>query len=253
MTGCSTWNVISAGPSRQYLKQSDLLLGAPTVTINRAIDVVDSGIHVDFAMFADPPQHLSTIIDFQKYLVPPIQVWCPRPSIIAENGVLQLLDMPTLWEPFLGASVGIRLTETGTVEGDRPGMKRHLFALLSALERVMKFRPTKVRVLCADMMGSWAPGLSEEECEAHQSVLEQVRRQIGMTQQRINETKGRDQSAVVLRENLQKHHDELLKGGDPIKFKRWEHERKHLKGLERKALEVGCTFEWCSPKEAITA
>lgn len=253
MTDCRSWNVISAGPSRQYLKQTDLLVGAPTVTVNRAIDVVDRGINVEFAMFADPPEHLSKILDLGKYLVPPIQVWCPRPQIIHENSVLQLVDMVSLWEPFLGASVGIRTTPTGTVEGDRPGMKRHIFALLAALERVMMFRPKRVRVLCADMMGGWADGLNEEECEMHQSVLEQVRRQISAVQKRIAESKGKDQAALVMRQDMELHHAELMKQGDPIRFKRWEHERRHLKGLEKKANELGCTFEWCSPKEAITA
>lgn len=248
-----SWNVVSGGPSRAYLKQHDLLNDAPVVTVNRAVDVVDRGIVVDFAMFADPPTGLASVVDFEKYLRPPIQLWCPRPCIIQHNGVLQILDIVTQWEPFLPASVGIRTTPFGQVPSPDGKTQRFIFALLGALERVLMFRPERVRVLCADMMGSWAPGMSEEECEMHQSQLEQAKREVSLAQKRVTETKGRDKTAEVQRDVAQATVNDLLKLGDPLKFKRWEHERFQLKELEKRANERGCTFEWVTPREVAIA
>lgn len=246
------WNVISGGPSREHLTQLDLIEEAPVVTINRAIDVTDKGIGVDFAMFADPPSHVVPNLKLEKYLTPPLQVWCPRSNLLREGGVLQLLDFVTLWEPFLPASIGVRTTPTGTVDTEDPTTRRHGFALLMALERIMLFRPERVRVLCADMMGSWAPGLTEEECEMHQSELEQYKRQLSSAQKQLNASGGKNKTYEVMRDNLQVMLNELLAKGNPGKFKRWAHERRHLKELEARAKLVGCEFEWRSPK-AITA
>ena len=247
------WNIVSGGPSRTYLRQHDLIPDAPVVTVNRAVDIVDRGIGVDFAMFADPPQGLSKVLDLEKYLRPPIQVWCPRPCILHHNGVMQILDNVTQWEPFLPASVGIRTTPFGQVVAADGKTHRFIFALLGALERVLMFRPERVRILCADMMGSWAPGMTEEECEMQQSQLEQARREVATAQKRVNETKGRDRAAEVQRDVAQDKVNELMKLGDPLRFKRWEHERFQLKELEKRALEKGCRFEWVTPKEVAIA
>jgi hypothetical protein len=161
------WNVISGGPSRAYLTEADLIPDSPVVSINRAIDVMERGIRVDFAAFADPPTHLIGAFKLDKYLVPPIQVWVPRAGFYQHNGKLQLHDVVTLWEPHLGASVGIRTMPFGTVPG-KGGVQRFLFCLLAALERVMMFRPETVRILCADMMGTWDAGKTEAECEKQQ-------------------------------------------------------------------------------------
>lgn len=244
--------MISAGPSRAYIRQSDLLPDSPVVTVNRAIDVTDHGIQVDFAMFADPPGRLAEVIDLGKYIRPPIQVWCPRPTLFPHNGVTQIFDMVTLWEPFLPASVGIRTTPFGTVPAGE-GVNRFLFALLGCLERVMMFNPNRVRVISADMMGSWAPGMTEAECEMHQSQLEQHKREVSEAQKKLSASKGRDKSAEVMRDQAQARVNELLRKGDPHKFKRWEHERRHLKELEKRAEGVGCKFEWVTPKKVALA
>jgi hypothetical protein len=251
-TTTKVWNIISGGPSREYLRPSDILPDGPVVSINRAIDVIDQGVSVDFACFADPPNAIYGLMELEKYIQPPMQVWCPRPALYNNNGRLTVHDMVTLWEPFLPASVGIRTTPFGTVDG-AGGVKRYLFCLLAALERVMMFRPEVVRVLCADMMGSWAPGLSEEECEMHQSQLEQARRDLGRLQKRVVETRGTDPGAVAERDNMQAFLNDLQKKGDPQIFKRWEHERMQLKELEKRASKVGARFEWVSPKQAILA
>lgn len=244
--------MISGGPSREFLTQGDLIPECPVVTVNRAIDIIDRGIVVDFCMFADSPVHLMKHHDLAKYLVPPIQVWCPRSAVIPDAGVIQLLDMVPLWEPYLPASVGIRTTPFGVVQG-LDGVKRYMFGLLAALERILMFRPKKVRVLCADMMGPWAPGMTEADCEMQQSKLEQHRRALGAVQRRINESKGKDQTALIMRGSLQGEINELLKTGDPIKFKRWAHEREQLKALQARAAEVGTEFEYKTPGAVVMA
>jgi hypothetical protein len=247
------WNVVSGGPSREFLTKGDLLPDAPVVTVNRSIDIVDKGINVDFACFADPPNAIVKQLGLDRYLVPPIQVWCPRPAIYPHNGMPAIHDMVSLWEPFLPASVGIRTVPFGTVTTSDGQTKRYMFCLLAAIERVMMFRPERVRILCADMMGSWAPGMSEEECEMHQSQLEQCKRDLSRAQKRVNDTKGEDIRYVVERDTIQKSLDELLKLGNPHVFKRWAHERHQLKELEKRAKEVGATFEYVTPKQGILA
>lgn len=163
----ASWNVISGGPSREYVRVDDLIPNSPVVTINRAIDVVEHGIHVDFAMFSDPPTNIVKQFNLQKYLMPPIQVWCPRAAIWQGPKNIILHDVASLWEPFLPASVGVRTTPFGTVQADG-STKRYMFSLLAALERILMFRPSVVRILCADMMGTWAHGMTEEQCEKQQ-------------------------------------------------------------------------------------
>jgi hypothetical protein len=234
------------------LTRADLIDECPVVTVNRAIDVIDHGITVDFCMFADSPVHLMKHFDLARHLVPPIQLWCPRSAIIPDAGVIQLIDMVPLWEPYLPASVGIRTTPFGVVQG-MDGVKRYMFGLLAAIERVLMFRPKKVRILCADMMGPWAAGLTEAECEMQQSKLEQHRRSLGNVQKKINESKGKDQTALLMRNSLQGEINELLKTGDPVKFKRWEHEREQLKALEARAKEIGVEFEYRTPQAVLMA
>ena len=232
------------------MQKSDLIPDAPLVTVNRAVDISDRGFVVDFAAFADGPSIISRVLDIERYLKPPIQLWCPRSATFHDNGVMNWLDMVSQWEPYLPASVGIRTTPFGIVH--TPGKtSRYVFCLLATLERVLMFRPEVVRILCADMMGSWAPGLTEEECEMHQSKLEEVKRRIGEAQKRLTESKGKDKASEVVRDNLNVELQKLLKDGDPHKFERWKHERLHLQELEKRANIAGTKFEWKIP--AVTA
>lgn len=252
-TKIEAWNVVSAGPSMAFIEPSDLIPDQPVVSINRSIKIIDRGINVDFACFADPPSAIVGVFGLEKYLVPPIQVWCPRSALYMDCGLQIWHDMVTLWEPFLPASVGIRTTPFGTVTAADGKTKRYLFCLLAALERVMMFRPKKVRILCADMMGSWAPGLTEEECEMHQSLLEQARRDLSRAQKRVNETKGQNPAFVAQRDLAQRDVEELQKRGDPGIFKRWEHERLQIREIEKRANATGCEFEFVTPKQVILA
>jgi hypothetical protein len=251
MRDAKEWNVISGGPSRKYVTQYDLIQNCPVVTVNRSIDVIDRGIVVDFAMFCDPPNRVVPDLDVAKYLIPPIQVWCPQPVVMPQNGVMQLFDMVSLWEPYLPASVGIRTTPFGLVDGD-DGVKRHQFSLLGALERVLMFRPERVRLISADMMGSWAPGMTETECEEHQSLLSQAQRELSRAQKAVNESRGKDVRATTMRDHSAAMVNEIKKRGDPGIFKRWAYERVQLKKLEQRANGVGCVFEYHTP-EVVTA
>jgi hypothetical protein len=246
------FNLISGGPSRIHLAKEDLIPDSPVVTINRALDVVERGIQVDFAMFADGPDAMVNQLGLGKYIKPPLQVWVPRSAIFPDNGVLNHYDMPSMWEPFLPMSVGLRVTPFGFV-GGLDGRMRHQFAALAALERMMMFRPSTIRVLCADMIGGWVPGRSEEECEVIQSNLEQNKKNLGLAQRRVNESKGNDKTAVIVRDNLQKVVDELEKSGDWGKFRRWEHERHALKEFTKRAEVNGCKVEFKAPGKVVTA
>lgn len=87
----------------------------------------------------------------------------------------------------------------------------------------------------------------------HQSQLEQAKRQLSASQKRVNETRGQDKAAVIQRDDTQTLLSELQKRGDPGVFKRWEHERRQLKELEKRANEVGAQFEYYTPKGAVLA
>jgi hypothetical protein len=243
--------VISGGPSRKHITQADLLPESPVVTVNRAIDVVDLGITVDFACFADPPAHIYKLMGLERYLVPPIQVWVPRPAMYKHNDMPAFHDMVSLWEPFLPASVGIRTTPFGTVKCEDGESTRYFFCLLAALLRVTMFKPEAIRIISADMMGSWEAGMSEEECERRQSDLEQARKELGSVQRHINETRGRDPQSIQLREELRVSIKEMEKLGPPEGFRRWQHERFQLKGFQAHYEKFGVKIEWVSPKSAV--
>jgi len=235
------------------LTHSDLLEGAPVVTVNRAIEVIDQGITVDFACFADPPQHIFKLMGLERYLQPPIQVWCPRPAMYTHNNMPAYHDMVSMWEPFLPASVGIRTTPFGTVMCEDGKSSRYFFCLLAALLRVTMFKPDRIRILCADMMGSWEAGKSEEECEQRQSDIEQCRKELGNIQKHVNATRGRDQAAIRQRDQLRMDLQELEKLGPKEGFRRWAHERFQLKGFQKRMEENGCAIEWVSPRGLVLA
>lgn len=246
------FNLVSGGPSRVHLTNEDLIPESPVVTVNRAIDIMDRGIQVDFAMFADGPTAMVGQLGLQKYLNPPLQVWVPRSALYHENGVMNHLDMVSQWEPYLPMSVGVRVTPFGFV-GGLDGKLRHQFAVLAALERMMMFKPSKIRILCADMLGTWVPGKTEEECEVIQSQLEQFRRNLGDAQKRVNDSKGKDMTAVIMRDDLQKTVAAIEATGDVHRFKRWEHERHALREFRKRATEKGCEVEMVTPAAAVLA
>jgi hypothetical protein len=247
---CKAWNVISGGPSRKFIAQADLISDSPVVTVNRAIDVIDQGITVDFAAFADPPSRIFELMHLDRYLQPPIQVWCPRPAVYLHNNVPNIHDEVSMWEPFLPASVGIRTMPFGTIPAE-DGSSRFMFCFLAALERVMMFRPKMIRIFGADMMGSWIHGKTEEECEALQSDLEHARKELGSLQQQLNATRGRNPDIVIARDTVMQKINELQRGGDPGIFKRWRHERSALRAFQAKAGAHGCQFEYVTPKGAV--
>lgn len=245
MSDTDVWNVISGGPSRKHLRASDLVNNAPVVTVNRAIDVIDNGITVDFAMFADSPEALVDQLGLRKYLVPPIQIWCPRPAILPAAGGVAFFDMVSRWEPFLPASVGIRTTPQGQLpDGDKT---RYIFSLCAALERVLMFRPSRIRIISADMAGSWVPGMTEEECEMHQSELSECSRGLAKAQEMLEKSGGKDPAARAARDTYVHRVDHARRQNDPGVFKRWEYERRQLKVLEARANGVGCAFEYRTP------
>ena len=177
MIQASDWNLVAAGESRRRLKPEHLLPDSPVVTVNRAIDILDLGLPVNFAAFADGPGGVWGPLGLEKYALanPTLQLWVSLRHVTQKREMtpgdpLTAVDVPgppllALWDRTLPASVGVRVLPHGNVEDSRrPGIWRHAFTTLCALERIWMFRPKKVRILCADMAGSWIPGLSEEEC-----------------------------------------------------------------------------------------
>lgn len=219
-----TWNVVSAGPSRKDLRSEHLIAGAPTVTVNRAIDIVENGIRVDFAAFSDGPEGCWKPHNLERfiYIQPHIQLWVtariigrkvtihdlpdlrgqtPGPDFLGliskflpAVATLALVDLATkanagltkdveitvpavsmtrLWERELPLCTGLRELPIGSaadVHDDK--VYRWAFTLLSALERIWTFEPKLVRILCADMAGSWIPEKSEAECIEAQKGLD---------------------------------------------------------------------------------
>jgi hypothetical protein len=228
------WNLVSAGPSRERLKIEHLLEG-PVVTVNRAVDIVDLGIPVHFAAFADGPRAIWEPLGLEKYIRPGMQVWCslrqvsqkikvdrparmrkgvPNPAFL--KTAMKVLPKPAmdtlaslagkylmepadsfeveapgafvlqLWDAILPASVGVRVLPHGYVQDvDHPTATRHAFTTICALQRIFMYRPEKVRILCADMAGSWIPGETEEQC------MERERRKVvdGKSQAVLNRWK----------------------------------------------------------------
>lgn len=261
------WNLISAGPSLERLKPEHLIEGAPTVTVNRAISVIERGIKVHFAAFADGPSGYWTPLGLERYLrmEPSLQLWVtlrpvtqkvtiyrkarwkpnmepphfmkdflkncmkilPWPvdkafTAMVEKYFLQKeerfqIDAPGpplayLWDKELPAITGIRVLPHGPlIDVHDKKTTREAFTTYCALDRIWMFKPKLVRILCCDMVGSWIPGKSEEECAA----LEQ---------------------------------EKVTAGKTPAALDRWAHERHHLLEAARLAKEkIGADVEWVSP------
>lgn len=175
-----SWNVVAAGHSREHLRPEHFLDG-PVVSINRAIDIVDRGLRVDFAAFSDGPQGCWEPLGLEKHLRPGMQVWA---SLKPTNRIIPKGDIKTnvsndivlpgggppiawLWDRALPIFCGLRFIPPGNCEdAEKPRTYRIAFTTLCVLKRIWDFKPKKVRILCSDMKGSWIAGLTEEECRA---------------------------------------------------------------------------------------
>jgi hypothetical protein len=175
------WTLVSAGPSRAHLRPEHFLDG-PIVTVNRAIDIVERGLHVDFAAFADGPGGENvpggcwTSCNLERFWSPGMQLWVTlrpvemkaRAKDSTEDMVVPGPPMALMWDMKLPASIGLRFMPIGNVQdSENPKVYRHAFTTLCALMRIRQFKPKRVRILCADMAGAWHPGMSEEECHKH--------------------------------------------------------------------------------------
>lgn len=140
----------------------------------------------------------------QKYLMEPadsFEIDAPGPHVLQ------------LWDAVLPASVGVRVLPHGYVQDvDRPTATRHAFTTICALQRIFMFRPRKVRILCADMAGSWIPGETEEQC---------------MERERMKVADGKSQAVL----------------------NRWKHERVSMeRAIEMYRKNVGpVEVEWVNP------
>lgn len=261
------WNLVCAGPSMVHLRPEHLIPNCPVVTVNRAIQIMDQGIKVHFAAFADGPGGCWQTCDLERYIYrdPTVQLWVTLRTVsqsvevrrkarwkkggfgpnvkhlldsvmkvipdFAHKSVTKVVEKffmhpedrffvdapgPTLaflWDRELPACIGIRVLPHGDlldVHDRRVG--RQAFTSYCALDRIWMFKPKKIRILCADMMGTWIEGKTEEEC----ADLEALK---------------------------------VTDGKSLCKLDRWAHERYHMQECVKLGQEkFGAEVEWITPQ-----
>jgi hypothetical protein len=158
------------------LTAADLIPGAPVVTVNRAMTIVERGLTVDFAAFADGPGGAWQLCNLEKLWTPAIVLWVSmRPVMqkVTPPGSDKEVEVPgppliKFWDRALPASAGFRLLPWGDIRDEAtPEIMRAAFTTFCAFRRILEFSPKKIRILCMDMAGSWIEGMSEEECHAY--------------------------------------------------------------------------------------
>jgi hypothetical protein len=95
------WNLISGGPSLLRLELAHLLPFRPVVTVNRAISVIDRGIKVNFAAFADAPSGCWIPLNLERYLHmdPSIQIWASLRPVTQQVTVYRKAEWKRGMEP----------------------------------------------------------------------------------------------------------------------------------------------------------
>lgn len=243
------FNIISAGPSRAYLKASDLLQHTEeqpvaTCTVNRALDVVERGIEVDFAAFVDGPQRIWDGMDYKRFWKPGMILWIALHAIDA-------------WENATTASQAFKPLPMGQVPYGVSTFNRNIFSALSVLEKCYTYKPNRVRIICADMVGSWALGKTEEECERQQGCVANFNTKLGLlVTEEIRMKREGKTVPKALKQDIavtRKDRDKAVALGE-THFKRWEHEKRHLLlSAERAKKDFGCVTEFCTPRETVVA
>jgi len=266
----SAFNLIAGGPSRAHLRPEHLLPNAMTCTVNRAIDVVGSGIRVDFAAFADGPGGCWEPDNLERFLriQPHIQLWVtlkcttqkvqihraakmkkgvPSPNflkvarkILPEATWKQLMGLAEkylmdpaesfdveaqgppllyLWDRILPLGIGVRILPYGTVmDVNNPNQGRTSFTTINVLQRMLEFKPERIRILSADMAGPWIEGKTEEEC-------------------------------------FQYERDKVKAKNGELPLDRWRHERAAMEAAIKSAKEriPGLEVEFCTPEPHLLA
>jgi hypothetical protein len=168
------WNLISGGPSRVHLRPEHLFPDpAPTVSVNRGLDVTAQGIKVDFAAFGDGPAGAWDTFKLEQFLLPSTQLWIPMEMDMlrqVKNNEVAILSRAAIfnaWHSRLPAITGIRRLMQPEVPDVDGKAARFAFTTLAALESIFCYSPKRVRILCADMVGSSQEGMSEAESEAY--------------------------------------------------------------------------------------
>lgn len=243
------FNIISAGPSRAYLKPSDLIPNLPdapcaTITINRAMDVTEKGIQVDVAAFVDGPKTVWIELDYQRFWKPGMILWVATHAL-------------EYWEQALSFSQPYRCLPLFQVPYRATTFRRNVFSSLSVLEKCFLFRPKRIRILCADMAGPWVPGKTEAECELLQSCMSDLTKKLGNITIQMEEMrragKTIPKAMKVEQANIRRDRDQAQAMGE-THFKRWDHERTHLNlAIERAKKEWGCQVEMKLPLKTLVA
>jgi hypothetical protein len=215
----SDWNLICGGPSRAHLRAEHLLEGA-TVSVNRALDVVEQGITVDHAAFADGPELLWKNLDLQRFWRPGMILWinsgCVSMNVTTKTGdkaVVPGAPYAKVWDTVLDSCIGFRLMPTGSVpDTENPTVTRGAFTTLCAFKCILRYQPKRVRILSMDLAGSWVDGLSEETCaEKEREVrnLDRWKHERATMTRHINQARG---EGIVVEELIPEPLEEALDG-----------------------------------------
>lgn len=167
------WNLICAGPSMAHLRREHLLDGA-VVSVNRAIQVAERGIDVDYAAFSDRPELIWGPENLSRFWKPPMVLWvsggCEMQKVKSKAGdevMVPGLPLAKRWDLVLDSCIGFRVMPHGEVpDTEVEGKRRVAFTTLCALKKILHYRPKAIRILCMDLAGSWIEGVTAETCEA---------------------------------------------------------------------------------------
>lgn len=164
------WNLVSAGPSMMQVRPEDLLAEGMTVAVNRAISMRNR-IPIDIWAVWDDPTRLFDL-GYQKYVYAPLTIWL-GPNRFQEFylAAMGLVDPPA-WEQDLDPLIGLRCMPWGVhlkdghdLAGTPCKVAKLVCTLIYAIEKAVELGARHIRIFGADMVGSWSPGKTEEECK----------------------------------------------------------------------------------------
>lgn len=177
------WTLIAAGPSRVHIRPEHLQDG-PVVSVNRAIDVTEQGVRVDFAAISDGPEAAWKQCNLARFWRPEMLLWVSSRTLmrrVKPEGLDKWVEVPgppiaKLWNEALPASIGFRLMPSGILLDEDSKKERLAFTTFCAFRGILRYQPRSIRILSMDMKGSWIEGWTEEACHAHEMERHQLDR-----------------------------------------------------------------------------
>lgn len=158
----SNWTIISSGPSAREVTKEKLLDG-PVVAVNRAI-LLREKVPIDIWAVWDHPGKLFKL-GYHRYTYPPLVVWlgARRFNEFFMAAIGKTEGWPE-WYNLFDYRVGFRCMDMGILSDPVRRGYRAAFTLVYAVEEAVKQGAKKIRILGADMSGTWLKGKTEAEC-----------------------------------------------------------------------------------------